>query len=116
MVPVEKLVDELRDMEIGIVANRQSIATELMLPVKMLEYIALEIPVIAPDLRGIKYYFSSEKVRYYRSEDVDSLSTAIEDLYHNPAKRVKQLQAAKAFLDKYGWEKHKFNFFNFYQS
>ncbi len=73
MLPVESLLDILRDMDVGIVANRENAATELMLPVKLLEYVALNIPVIVPRLKAIEYYFTDEMVSYFEPENVDSL-------------------------------------------
>jgi len=64
-VPLEKLPDRLKGMDLGVIGNRNGKATELMLPVKMLEYIALGIPVVAPRLRCIEHYFSEKMVTYY---------------------------------------------------
>ena len=92
----------------------ECIATELMLPVKMLEYIALDIPVIAPKLKTIEYYFDNEMVSYFEAESVESLSNAIKKLYYDENIRIKQTQKARKFLDKYGWEKHQKDLFALY--
>ncbi len=116
MVPVEQLVKELRGMHLGLVSNRKNIATELMLPVKMLEYIALDIPVAVPELKGIKHYFTPEMVRYFIPENVDSMAEAIKDLYSDQKKRAEQVRKANAFLDRYGWETHKMDLINLYRN
>ena len=116
MVPVEQLVKELSGMHLGLISNRKNIATELMLPVKMLEYIALGIPVAVPELKGIRHYFSDEMVRYFKPEDIDSIAAAIEDLYSNQEKRAAQVQKANAFLDRYGWQTHKVDLINLYKN
>lgn len=115
-LPVQNLVKMLAQMDLGVVANRKSIATELMLPVKMLEYIALEIPVVVPKLKTIQYYFDDDMVAYFEPEDVDSLAGAILKLYSNEAKRKKQVQSAKRFLELYGWEKHQYDLINLYRN
>ena len=114
-VPMESLLDVLEEMHLGIISNRKNMATELMLPVKMLEYITLGIPVIAPRLKTIQYYFSDEMVRYFEPEDVDSLTDAILDLYHNKSKRIRQTKAAMEFIEKYGWEKQQMGLINLYR-
>jgi len=106
----------LKGMDLGIISNRMDLATELMLPVKMLEYIALEIPVVAPRLRCIDYYFSEDMVTYFEPENVDSLANAILELYLDESKRKKQAQSAKKFLEKYGWEKHQMDLINLYRN
>lgn len=113
--PVDKLTQKLRGMQLGVVANRKSPATELMLPVKMLEYIALGIPVIAPRLKGVQYYFSDKMVSYFEPEDVDSMEEAILRLYNNPALRVSQSAHAHEFLNRYGWDKQRQDFLRLYE-
>ena len=71
-IPIEDLPELLAKMDVGIVANRKNQATALMLPVKMLEYIAFDIPVIAPRLETIQYYFNEEMVTFFEPENVDS--------------------------------------------
>jgi glycosyltransferase involved in cell wall biosynthesis len=102
-------------MDLGVVANRKNIATELMLPVKMMEYIALGIPVAASRLRAIEYYFDDEMVGYFEPESVDSLAERILALYRDPSRRRNQAEKARAFLERYGWEKHQFELLNLYR-
>lgn len=116
MIRLDELPRVLRGMDLGIVPNRKNIATELMLPVKMMEYTALEIPVVVPRLKTIDYYFSNEMVRYFDSDDVDSMANAILGLYRDGCKRKSQVQMAKIFLERYGWEKHQHELLDLYEN
>ena len=115
-VPIEDLASALRPMQLGIISNRKNIATELMLPVKMLEYISLNIPVVAPPLKAIRHYFAEDMLNYFDVENVDSLSSAILDSYQNEEKRVRQIRNARNFLDRYGWEHQKQDLIGLYRS
>jgi glycosyltransferase involved in cell wall biosynthesis len=115
-IPIDQIATTLRPMHLGVVSNRRNIATELMLPVKMLEYVALGIPVVAPPLRTIKHYFSDDMLSYFEAEDVDSLSSAILDAYRSQEKRLMQVKNARKFLDQYGWERQKKEFIGLYRS
>lgn len=115
-VPFEKMIAILRGMDLGIVPNRRNMATELMLPVKMIDCIALGIPVVVPRLRAIEYYFSDDMVTYFEPGDLDSLATAILDVFANRAKGMEKAENAKRFVDHYGWETHKFDLVNLYRS
>ena len=115
MLPVDRLLDELEIMDLGLISNRRNIATELMLPVKMLEYFALGIPVVGPALPAIQYYCDDEMVSFYQPEDVDSMARAVYALYTDPTKRAQQAEKALRFLDRYGWEKHKSELIQVYQ-
>jgi glycosyltransferase involved in cell wall biosynthesis len=115
-VPLQKITTILKKMDLGVISNRNNIATELMLPVKMLEYISLGIPVVVPKLRTIQHYFSDEMVFYFEPDNVDSLSSAILHAYNNEPMRKKKAKNAKIFLQTYGWETHKFELINLYNS
>ena len=55
-------------MDVGVVGNRRSAAGDLMLPVKLLEYVSLGIPAVVPRLRTIEHYFTDDMVAYYEPE------------------------------------------------
>jgi len=113
--PIEEIVELVRHMDLGVISNRRNLATEFMLPVKMLEYVSLGIPIVAPRLKAIQYYFDQDMVRYFEPEDVDSLARAILELYTDPELRGKQVAEADRFLGIYGWDNHKFDLLNVYR-
>jgi glycosyltransferase involved in cell wall biosynthesis len=104
-VPLKDLPRQLGAMDVGVVGNRRSAACELMLPVKLLEYVALGIPAVVPRLKTIEHYFSDDMVAYYEPESVESLADAILRMHSNPDQRRQQAARARAFLTNYGWER-----------
>jgi glycosyltransferase involved in cell wall biosynthesis len=113
-LPFDKLFPILTEMDLGVIGNRKNIATDLMLPVKMLEYIAINIPVVVPRLQTVVYYFSDEMVSYFEPEDSDALAESILALYQNREKRERQVRAARKFLDQFGWKIHQKDFLDLY--
>jgi glycosyltransferase involved in cell wall biosynthesis len=113
-LPLDTLCPILEEMDLGVIGNRKNIATNLMLPVKMLEYVALNIPVVVPRLPTVQYYFSDEMVSYFEPEDSDALAASILSLYHNRGKRERQARSARKFLDQFGWETHQKDFLALY--
>ena len=114
-VPLEGLIPILEEMDLGIVPNGRNIATELMLPVKMLECIALGIPVVAPRLKTITHYFTEEMVFYFEPDDVDSMAEAILQASLSAEGRLSRAREARRFLERNGWESHKSDFLRMYQ-
>lgn len=114
-VPIEELPERLAEMDLGVLANRRSAACQLMLPVKLLEYVALRVPAVAPRLRTIQHYFANDMVAYYDAEDVDSMADAIHALYATPDVRSRQAERARGFLREYGWERQGAELVNLYQ-
>jgi glycosyltransferase involved in cell wall biosynthesis len=104
-VPWDQLASKLECMDVGIVANRVNVATELMLPSKLIDYVVLGIPAIVPRLKAIEYYFSDEMVAFFKPEDIDSMVSATVGLYRNAMRRLRQAECAKEFLREHGWER-----------
>ncbi len=100
--PVEKIPEMVCGMDMGIIGNRHNLACDkYMLPVKLLEYVYLGIPVVAPRLDVIRYYFDDTMLRFYEPENVDKMADAILALYRSREERERQAQAASRFYEKY---------------
>jgi glycosyltransferase involved in cell wall biosynthesis len=113
--PLHELPGHLTAMDLGVVGNRRSAAGDLMLPVKLMEYIALRMPAVVPRLKAIEYYFTDDMVAFYEPEDVSSLADAIDRLYRDPGLRCRQAGRAAEFLRDYGWERQGVELVGFYQ-
>jgi glycosyltransferase involved in cell wall biosynthesis len=105
-VPWDALPLELRGMDVGVIANRVNIASDLMLPSKLIDYVSLGIPAVAPRFKAIEHYFTDEMISYFEAEDVESMADAILRLYRDKARRQSQAAMAKSFLEQNGWEKN----------
>jgi glycosyltransferase involved in cell wall biosynthesis len=104
VVPWDQLAEKLSIMDVGIVANRINVATDLMLPSKLIDYVVLGIPAIVPRLRAIEYYFSEDMVAYFEAENVDSMVATTVSLYRDKARRERQPVKARKFWDENQWE------------
>jgi glycosyltransferase involved in cell wall biosynthesis len=103
--PTEMVPGMISRADFGIIANRRSLATnKFMMPVKLLEYVYLKIPVIAPRLDIIETYFKEGMVKYYEPENVDDLVRCIIELYRNPQERELQVKNALTFYERRSWK------------
>jgi glycosyltransferase involved in cell wall biosynthesis len=102
-VPIEELPRLLAEADVGLIPNRASNATHLMLPVKLLDYMALGIPTIASRLRTIEHYFGERAVRFVEPGNVGEMAAAIEELYRDPARRAELAQNARRAAERIGW-------------
>jgi glycosyltransferase involved in cell wall biosynthesis len=103
--PVEMVPEMVCNMDLGIIANRKTLATDkFMMPVKLLEYVYLNIPVVSPKLKVIRAYFDEGMLQYFEPDNVDDLARCIVDLYRTPEKRELLVQNASKFYEKCSWK------------
>jgi glycosyltransferase involved in cell wall biosynthesis len=111
-VPLERLPSILRRASAGLVPNRSSSATHLMLPVKLLEYAALGIPVIAARLRTIEYYFDESAIIYFEPGNAHDLARAIEELYRSPERSGRLARNGMRTMQKINWEHQRLKYYD----
>lgn len=115
MLTLEDMITFLKGMDLEIVTNVRNPASELMLPVKLMECTALGLPVVTARLRTIEHYFSDEMVHFFDPDNLESLVETIYEAYSDREKSCARAQNAKRFLEKYGWNIHKQDLFDLYR-
>jgi glycosyltransferase involved in cell wall biosynthesis len=70
--------------DVGIVPNLKTVFTEINLPTRIFEYLALGKPVIVPETQGIQDYFSKEKILYFKGGQASSLASQIRWVFDHP--------------------------------
>ena len=110
-VPYEELPEILTQMDVGVIANRPELLSDYMLPVKLLEYVSLKIPVIVPRNKIISRYFNDEMLCYYKPGEIEELAQRIAFLYFNEGARKKYSNCAFKFteLHNYNTEMNKYS-------
>jgi glycosyltransferase involved in cell wall biosynthesis len=111
LVPVEKLPALLVKADVGLVPYRPSSATHLMLPVKLLDYATLGIPIIAARLRTVEYYFGDGAVELFEPGSVADLVRAIRLLYNDPDLRTRLADRARHALDALNWQNQRSEYY-----
>jgi glycosyltransferase involved in cell wall biosynthesis len=101
-VPIERLPALLQGAALGLVPNHPNSATHLMLPVKLLEYAMLGIPVVSARLHTIEYYFDQSAICYFAPDDPVSLGAALTQLYHAPQQREALVRNAYRIVHELG--------------
>ena len=109
-VPIQDLAAKIGEAHVGLVPNHASSATHLMLPVKLLEYVAVGIPVICARLRTVEHYFNEKSVRFFSPSNASQLANAIEDLYLDPALRDSLSNSAAKVVESISWPVHSQRF------
>lgn len=107
-VPVERIPEMIGDADVGLVPLRISAGTDVMLPTKLLEYVSMGIPCIAPRTSAIGRYFDDGMLQFFEAGNVSSLADAIAELRRNPVRRAQiAARATENFAAAHRWSEHK---------
>lgn len=109
---VSELPRVIRQADIGIVPNRSDIFTDGLLPTKLMEYVALGIPVIAARTPTIESYFDDTMVQFFSPGDVADLADCILTLHANPARIDQIAKNSNQFNQTYSWPRVAANYVN----
>ena len=102
-VSVSQLPHLVAQADVGVVPYRRDIFTDGILPTKLMEYVALGLPVISSRTPVIETYFDETMVHFFESGDVSSLAASILTLYQDSARREALVHSAEQFIQKYNW-------------
>lgn len=105
--PFEQLEPFFARASAGIVPLLDNPFTRYMLPVKLLEYVAVGLPVIVSETATIRAYFDDTMVAFVRAGDVDDLAARIVALRRDSTLRESLVRNADAFLDRYSWVRER---------
>ncbi len=106
-VPIEQLVPIILDADVGIVPILYDEFTKYMLPVKLLEYVALGKPVICSRTETIQAYFDDSMVLFFTPGNVTDLTEKILLLYKQPQIREQLIKNSDRFNHEYNWQQQK---------
>jgi glycosyltransferase involved in cell wall biosynthesis len=102
-LPQREALDHVLGASVGVVANLGHPRNHAALPVKLLEYVAMGIPVVTSDLAAIRDYFSEEEVRFYPPGDGDALAAALVEVATDASLASSRAQRALERYRDYRW-------------
>ncbi len=106
--PIEEIVPVLQTAHLAVIPTREVISTDYMLPTKLLEYLALGIPVICTPTRTVRHYFGDRHPLYLEDSSPEGVAAKIAWVRENYADAAAlTLQARETFFRQYAWSTHK---------
>ena len=106
-IPFALIPDELEAAHIGVVPTLHDRFTELLLPVKLLEYIHMGLPVVASRLPGITERFSEQDLLTFTPGDPGDLAQALERLCGDQSAAAARAAHAHTRLVEITWERQR---------
>ncbi|HHS13727.1 MAG TPA: glycosyltransferase WbuB [bacterium] len=109
-IPLESVPQWMRNADVGLVPKKGGMFADEALSTKLMEFAAMELPVVVSETTASKRYFDDQMVRFFRPEDPDDMARAIYELYRSPSLRRAQIRNAKQFFRFHRWERYKSNY------
>ena len=105
--PAHSIPQQIEDCNVGLVPLEISSVTNYALPLKLLEYISMGIPVVSVRSDAISYYFGEEDCIFFDWDDASSLSGVFDRLAESPEILLRYRERAVAIRDRFAWEGEK---------
>lgn len=105
--PVHSICKRIEGCNVGLVPLEISSVTNYALPLKLLEYISMGLPVVTVRSYAISYYFSEEDCIFFDWNDPESLSAALDRITENPEILLRYRERAVAIRGRFAWSGEK---------
>jgi glycosyltransferase involved in cell wall biosynthesis len=109
-IPIEQVADTMANVDLGVVPKRKDSFGNEAFSTKIMEFMAMNVPVIASRTRIDEYYFNEDMVQFFESENVEDLAAKILDLMRNPERRRALCASSEHFIALNNWDvkKHEY--------
>jgi len=104
--PVDEIPGRLAEAHLGVVPTLRDDFTELLLPVKLLEYVHMGLPAVASRLPVIERYFGDD-VLLAEPGDPASIAAAIEGVRSEPQLALARAERASRRLAEIEWRRQR---------
>jgi glycosyltransferase involved in cell wall biosynthesis len=97
----------MADADLGVVPKRAESFGDEAYSTKIMEFMAVGVPVVISSTTVDRFYFDDSVVRFFESGNVDALAEAMIDLLRHPEKRRAMVRRAAAYAKEHCWNRRK---------
>ena len=107
MVPIDEISSVMSRADIGVVPKRANSFGNEAFSTKILEFMALGVPVIVSNTKIDKYYFSDDLVMFFENEDFEDLAVKMERMIMNREAREQYKINSLEYIQGNNWDVKK---------
>jgi glycosyltransferase involved in cell wall biosynthesis len=109
-IALREMAKVIESADLGVVPKRNDNFGNEAFSTKILEFMAVGVPVIVSDTAVDKYYFDDSVVRFFQAGNEEDLARRLLELIRNPERRRSQIEEATRFINKNDWtaKKHEY--------
>jgi glycosyltransferase involved in cell wall biosynthesis len=109
-LPLREVAAVMANADLGVVPKRNDSFGGEAFSTKILEFMALGVPLAVADTRIDRHYFDDTLLRFFRSGDVQALAQAMVDAYHGREEGAARAARAQAWVREHSWGKKKHDY------
>lgn len=102
-LPLREIAAVMANADLGVVPKRNDSFGGEAFSTKILEFMAVGVPLVVADTRIDRHYFNDTLLRFFKSEDVESLAEVLLDAYRDRARGAAMATNARAFVRENCW-------------
>jgi glycosyltransferase involved in cell wall biosynthesis len=106
-VPLEQIAEIMSIVDLGVVPKLNDSFGGEAFSTKIMEFMAMNVPVIASRTRIDEHYFSAKTVQFFEPGNVEDLANKILYLMQNPDRRVALCECSTNFIAQNSWQVKK---------
>ena len=107
LVPLEEVATLMAGIDAGVVPKRANSFGNEAMSTKIMEFMAMGVPVIAARTRIDEYYFNDDLVEFFESGNAAELAATILEFMRNNARRARLRENALTFIAGNNWDVRK---------
>ena len=102
-VPLEQIAELMSTIDLGVVPKRKNSFGNEAFSTKIMEFLAMNVPVVASRTRIDEYYFTDQVVQFFESGNAADLANKICELMEKPERRAELRRNGSEFIAHNNW-------------
>ncbi len=107
LIPLEQVAAVMAGVDLGVVPKRSDSFGNEAFSTKIMEFMAMRVPVLAARTRIDEYYFNDDLVQFFESGNAQDLAAKIAELVARPERRARLSAACAEFIGLNNWDVRK---------
>jgi len=105
--PAHSIFKQIVNCHVGLVPLEVSSVTNYALPLKLLEYVSMGLPVVTVRSYEISYYFNEDDCIFFKWNDASSLNATLDHIAENPGLLIHFRERSVTLRKKFSWTSQK---------
>lgn len=108
---IREVASIMENADLGVVPKRNDPFGDEAFSTKILEFMAMGVPVVVSETKIDRYYFNDSLVKFFKAGDDESLAEAMLKVIQDSELRSSLVLNSSVFVENYDWQSNKIKYF-----